>query len=60
MQKHCFVYHLEHKNVKLIARLGIFRHNCIFVFEFFKQAVAKAVAKPAQHLVMQMQIFLCL
>ena len=39
--KHYFVYHWEHKNVKLIARLGIFRHYCIFILEFFKQAVTK-------------------
>ena len=39
--KHCFVYHWEHKNVKLIARLGIFRHCCAFILGFFKQAVAK-------------------
>ena len=39
--KHYFVYHWEHKNVKLIARLGIFRHYCVFILEFFKQAVTK-------------------
>ena len=31
----------EHKNVKLIARLGIFRHYCVFILGFFKQAVTK-------------------
>ena len=39
--KHCFVYHWEHKNIKLIARLGIFRHYCVFILGFFKQAVTK-------------------
>ena len=39
--KHCFVYHWEHKNVKLIVRLGIFRHDCVFRLGFFKQAVTK-------------------
>ena len=29
------------KNVKLIAQLGIFRHYCVFILEFFKQAVTK-------------------
>ena len=29
------------KNVKLIARLGIFKHYCVFIPEFFKQAVTK-------------------
>ena len=38
--KHCFVYHWEHKNVTcVIARLGIFRHYCVFILGFFKQAV---------------------
>ena len=35
--KHYFVYHWEHKNVKLIARLG----RLFSIFEFFKQAVTK-------------------
>ena len=39
--KHCFVYHWEHKNVKLIGRLDIFRHSCVFLLGFFKQAVTK-------------------
>ena len=39
--KHCFVYHWEQKNIKLIARLGIFRHYCVFILGFFKQAVTK-------------------
>ena len=38
---HYFIYHWEHKNVKLIARLGIFRHYCVFILKFFKQAVTK-------------------
>ena len=33
------------KNVKLIARLGIFRHYCVFMLEFFKQAVTKVCLK---------------
>ena len=36
--KQCFVYHWYHQNVKLITRLGIFRHYCVFIFGFFKQA----------------------
>ena len=39
--KHYFVYYWEYKNVKLIARSGIFRHYCVFILEFFKQAVTK-------------------
>ena len=43
--QHYFVYHWEQKNVKLIARLGIFRHYCVFMLEFFKQAVTKVCLK---------------
>ena len=39
--KHCFVYHWEYKNIKLIPRLGIFRHYGVFILGFFKQAVTK-------------------
>ena len=39
--KHCFVYHWEHKNVKSIAWIGTFRHYCVFILGFFKQAVTK-------------------
>ena len=51
--KLCFVYHWEHKNVKLIARLGIFRHYCVFMLEFFKQAVTKVFK-----VIMQLSIYL--
>ena len=39
--KHCSVYHWERKNVKLIARLGIFRHTVFLYSIFSKQAVTK-------------------
>ena len=39
--KHCFVYHWELKNVKLIARLGISGITVFLYSDLFKQAVTK-------------------
>ena len=41
--KHCFVYHWEHKNVKFIARLGIFRHLLCFYTRIFQTSSNQGV-----------------
>ena len=41
--KHCFAYHWEHNNVKLFVRLGIFRHYCVLILEFFQTSSNQGV-----------------